>query len=93
MKSVYGIWIEEKDLHKPVKKCKKDILLYLKDAKHKSDSYTGEFEDIETNKVVQIDRGANYAYDDGTWWWTDGIIYHFEKYDLKLDPEFVAMFE
>ena len=30
-----------------------------------------------------------YAYFDGVYFWTDEDTYHFEKYDMRLNDEFV----
>lgn len=32
---------------------------------------------------------TNQTYTDGCYYWTDAEIYHFDNYNLELDPEFI----
>ena len=47
----------------------------------------GRFRDEITHEEVS-DREW-LAYDSGEWDWDTRDIYHLEKYDLELDPEFI----
>ena len=47
----------------------------------------GRFEDVTTGEAV-YDRAWGW-YRHGDWQWSDRDAYHFEKYDLELEPEFV----
>lgn len=46
----------------------------------------GYFEDVVTEKEVIADY---VAYDDGVFSWNTCDIYHLEKYDLALNPDFI----
>lgn len=48
----------------------------------------GHFEDAITGEPVEDRSWAWYRR--GGWQWSDRDAYHVEKYDLELDPEFVA---
>ena len=48
----------------------------------------GRFEDAITGETVR-DRAWGW-YRHGDWQWSDHDVYHFEKYDLELEPEFVG---
>ena len=47
----------------------------------------GFFTDVVTGETVHDCDWC--AYEDGEWEWDDCDTYHVEKYDLKLNPEFV----
>lgn len=48
----------------------------------------GHFNDATTGKPVE---GIGWGwYRSGGWQWSDRDTYHVERYDLELDPEFVA---
>ena len=48
----------------------------------------GYFTDAVTGEVVE---GADWGwYQSGDWGWSDRDTYHFERYGLALDPDFVA---
>ncbi len=44
------------------------------------DEVTGEY----------VDGDTELAFEDGGWEWYQRDIYHLDKYDLELDPEFIA---
>lgn len=48
----------------------------------------GHFDDATTGKPVE-DRSWPW-YRRGGWQWSERDAYHVERYDLELDPEFVA---
>lgn len=48
----------------------------------------GHFKDAKTGQPVTDTEWR--AYKSGEWGWSDRDIYHFEKYDLELAPEFIA---
>lgn len=65
---------------------KNDILNYFK--KH------NDVKSIVTFKATDYITGEKSdelikCFDDGTYSWTNEEIYHFEKYDLKLNDDFI----
>lgn len=67
----------------------KKILVYLKQFQ----AYKCESEpiiDIFTNEIILL---SNSYYTDGIYEWNDAEIYHYEKYDIKLDWKFINYFE
>lgn len=46
----------------------------------------GYFTDLFTGQEIR-NKDECY-YESGKWWWTTQDIYHFEKYDMKLDDDF-----
>lgn len=61
------------------------ILKYLKSLPPKAVA-AGHFTDLFTGQEVQ---GEDECYfESEQWWWTTQDIYHFEKYDMKLDDDF-----
>lgn len=64
---------------------KKVILEYLK--RFPECAFTSEpVRDKYTNEIVY---GADNARSDGEYTWYEDEIYHFEKYDLKLNDDFI----
>lgn len=46
----------------------------------------GHLTDIFTGKEI---KSVDLCYfENGQWWWTTRDIYHFNKYDMKLDGDF-----
>ena len=64
---------------------KEKVLSFLKSFEPKAVA-AGHFEDEITGDVVNTDW---LSYSSGSFSWTTADIYHFEKYDLELKPEFV----
>lgn len=64
---------------------KNDILSYLKNAPIVAATST-LVTDYTTQKQLYK---ANNAHSDGVYQWYEDEIYHFEKYNLKLNDEFV----
>ena len=48
----------------------------------------GHFDDVTTGKPVESWSWGWFRC--GGWQWSERDIYHVEKYDLELDPEFVT---
>lgn len=64
---------------------KNDILEYLK-----SGSDDGVLCSSVFDYVISRSTGDTvHCYTDGEYFWDDREIYHFEKYNMKLDDEFV----
>lgn len=64
---------------------KQEILLYLK--RFPVFAFTSlPVNDIYTNQEV---LSANNAHSDGEYTWYESEIYHFEKYNLKLNDDFI----
>ena len=61
------------------------VLSFLKSFEPKA-AAAGHFNDEVTGEAVDVDW---LSYSSGTFSWTTADIYHFEKYNLKLKPEFV----
>jgi hypothetical protein len=64
----------------------KKVLEYLK----KYDEYSvsaHEVVDQYTNRNTGV---TSSVYTDGNYWWRTEDIYHFEKYNVKLRPDFVC---
>lgn len=49
-------------------------------------SITGKVIDAQNGEWTNID---NLDYESGDFYWDSSDIYHFEKYDIKLNDEFV----
>ncbi len=47
----------------------------------------GYFNDVITGELMESISWV--GYESGQWFWDSQDIYHFEKYDLELDPEFI----
>ena len=63
------------------------ILKYLKS--FNAWGYTTEpLSDKKTGKIIQENGCASYT--DGEYEWYDDWVYHFEKYNLKLNDDFIA---
>lgn len=59
-------------------------------------SYLNHFEQIVaiTRPITDYISGEDkresvYGYTDGGYWWTNEQVYHFEKYDMKLNDDFI----
>lgn len=66
---------------------KDEIIEYLK---NKNEFYDG----VRCSTLKDLVKQENthlptYAYFDGVYFWTDEDTYHFEKYDMRLNDEFV----
>ena len=48
---------------------------------------SGYFNDVVTGELIE--SISLVAYKSGQWSWNSRDIYHFEKYNLELDPEFI----
>ena len=68
---------------------KSQILSYLADGETVACA-SGYARDIFTGQ--NIGMFGDRTFSDGVWCWTTEDIYHFEKYDAALDPEFVKTF-
>ncbi len=65
---------------------KQIILEYLKNASFVSSCTTDKVIDCVTNKKTNIQI---VAYHDDKYYWDDRYIYHFEKYNFKLNDDFI----
>lgn len=65
---------------------KTKILSYLKSFDEPSAYSSAYVTDVVTNE--KFDKSDN-AYTDGIYTWYDSWIYHFEKYDMKLNDDFI----
>lgn len=75
----------ERNISKTPVENKQKILDYLK--RFPESAFTSEpVKDKYTNKVVY---DANNARSDGEYTWYENEIYHFEKYNLKLNDDFI----
>ena len=64
---------------------KKKILNYLK--KWEPCSACGHVEDCKTGEI--LDTLEDLGYTDGEYSWSTQGIYHFEKYNLRLNEDFI----
>ena len=77
--SIYDLIQEE-----PIKN-KEEVLEYLK--KGKIVAYApGRVKDVVSGKYID---GDLCCYTDGTYEWRSDTIYYFDKYNLRLDEEFI----
>lgn len=68
---------------------KRTVLSYLRS--FEAVAWSGPYvRDWRTGETVKLPEMA--AYTDGRWYWDSSDIYHFEKYDVRLNPEFLRMF-
>lgn len=75
-----------KNKKKLEKKQKSKILFFLK--KHKPTTYSGSWvKDIVTNENTKIP--FRMYQEEELFYWNDCHMYYFEKYDLKLNDEFI----
>ena len=65
---------------------KEEILRHLKNGKEIAIA-AGRARDIFTGKEIP---GSLFAYSDGVFEWRSDEIYYFEKYNIKLEDEFIA---
>lgn len=65
---------------------KHEILDYLKNNSFASSCATEKVVDCFENKKTDIQM---VAYHDDEYYWDDRDIYHFEKYNLKLNEDFI----
>lgn len=65
---------------------KNDILNYFKQHNAVHAVITCLATDYVTNKTL---TNNIECFDDGMYYWTSEEIYHFEKYDLKLNDDFI----
>lgn len=64
---------------------KNDVLKYMKSVK--IDAYSTDYVfDVVTTKKTTIDE---VIYSDGEYLWSSSWIYYFEKYNLKLNDDFI----
>ena len=68
--------------------CKEAILHYLKSAQLYAYG-TGILTDAFSKEPVSKVERYNNSYSDGEYEWYDSEIYHFEKYNLKLNNDFI----
>ena len=61
------------------------VLLYLKNAKKGAIS-PGNIKDVITGEKIS---GEFCCYNDGEYAWRSDVIYYVEKYNLKLDANFI----
>lgn len=76
VKSAIGIKSEYKD----------KILAYFKKYKQVV-AITREMVDYISGKSL---RKSVLGFTDGEYWWTSEEVYHFEKYDMKLNDDFIS---
>ena len=83
-----GVTVQEfKNLCSDAPSKKAEISNYLKS--FNAWGYTTEpLSDILTGEIIQENGCASYT--DGEYEWYDDWIYHFEKYNLKLNDDFIA---
>ena len=75
----------ESELSSYAEPVKKTVLQYLKS--FEPCSFTSEsVRDIYSKEIVE---SADNARSDGVYRWYDSEIYHFEKYNLKIDDDFI----
>jgi hypothetical protein len=65
---------------------KQEILKYLKNSLFESSCTTEKVFDYINNKRTDI---PIVAYHDDKYYWDDRYIYYFEKYNLKLNDDFI----
>ena len=65
---------------------KDEILEYLKNEKFYDGVRCSTLKDLVKKENTHL---PTYAYFDGVFFWTDEDTYHFEKYDMRLNDEFV----
>ena len=85
MKPIYLSYYRAGDIHS-IKDPAKDQISAFFDSIEPVAVATGHFKDVVTGDVVldQADKG----YIDGEYSWCTQDVYHFEKYDLALSPDF-----
>ncbi len=77
---------DELSLERAVIPNKKKVLHFLKSQPPYA-AAGGPFEDVVTG---EYQSGKEFlAFKVADWKWTSSDIYHFEKYDLELKPEFI----
>ena len=64
----------------------KKVLSFMKSVSPGKSAAGGRFRDVVKDEIVDVDW-LSYSY--GEFSWTTADIYHFEKYDLELKPEFI----
>lgn len=87
MRSIYDTSLNKEtysDFPKQEYEHKKAILDYLRGGK--LTSIGGIVIDFSTDTWTYIE---NLEYESGEYYWDTSDIYHFEKYDLKLNDDFV----
>jgi hypothetical protein len=67
-------------------KRKDEILQYLKNEEFFAGTRCSTMKDLVKKENTHL---PTYAYSDGKYFWDDEEIYHFEKYDMRLNDEFV----
>ena len=65
----------------------KDVILqYLKNFNKECIVLTCASTDFVTGQLL---KSSIFVYNDGVYCWTSEEIYHFEKYDMKLNDDFI----
>lgn len=65
---------------------KKTVLQYLKNFNQECIVLTCSANDFVTGELL---TNSVFVYNDGVYCWTNEEIYHFEKYDMKLNDDFI----
>lgn len=65
---------------------KAKILSYLKNHTSNAAYASSTIIDLVTKEDTQL---PEVAYNDGEYLWSSTLVYHFEKYNLKLDDDFI----
>lgn len=87
MKRIYSQQYADGNLSCSVNPDKKKLLDFMRKQDHVA---------VAAGYVNDVVTGENlvgkylFAYQDGGYGWTSQDVYHFEKYDLELTPEFCA---
>ena len=64
---------------------KQVILRYLNNAPQQGICASSMYDIVEKHSTFKTRK----FFDDGVYEWTNDEVYHFEKYNLELDPEFI----
>lgn len=78
-------YFEEEQLHSKPLHEKGAVLSFFRSMKPTA-AAGGRFSDIKTGETINTDW---FSYSSDIYSWSTSDIYHFEKYDLELKPEFV----
>lgn len=65
---------------------KAKILAYFKNHTSNAAHASSTIIDLVTNQDTRLPK---VAYNDGKYSWSSTLVYHFEKYNLKLDDDFI----